>query len=287
MRFGGEILKESLEDRGILSRLQVTRVEHWVPREPAPFQPPGWTAIYFTGEQEEAGGVAQALSQAMKERWYGNITTASDCYVIFRGRVFQYPRGDAAGRARAQEYARAQGIPERQLDWGEEEIDPSPEESAGLVVLILGSPGDQLVAEQVGEALGDWEIPVAMRVASAHKSPQHLLELLEDYELDPRPKVYITIAGRSNALSGMVDAHVSAPVIACPPYSERFAGGDLLSSLRVPSGVASAVVLEPEAAALLAVKILAMVSPALREEVRQGQQLHRQRLLRADLKLLE
>ena len=68
----------------------------------------------------------------------------------------------------------------------------------------------------------------------------------------------------------MVDANVTAPVIACPPYADRFGGADLYSSLRMPSGVAPAVVLEPSAAALLAAKILALADPALREQDRRG-----------------
>jgi phosphoribosylaminoimidazole carboxylase PurE protein len=84
--------------------------------------------------------------------------------------------------------------------------------------------------------------------------------------------VYITIAGRSNALSGMVDANVAAPVITCPPYSDRFGGADLFSSLRMPSGVAPAVVLEPKGAALLAAKILAQTDSSLRERIIQTQQ---------------
>jgi len=36
---------------------------------------------------------------------------------------------------------------------------------------------------------------------------------LREYEADPRPKVYITVAGRSNALSGFVDGAVCTPVI--------------------------------------------------------------------------
>ena len=84
---------------------------------------------------------------------------------------------------------------------------------------------------------------------------------MNDYEADPRPKVYITVAGRSNALSGFVDGAVSAPVIACPPPSEAFGGADIFSSLRMPSGIAPAVVLEPANAALLAAKILGLVDP--------------------------
>ncbi|MGZ3618759.1 MAG: AIR carboxylase family protein, partial [Ktedonobacteraceae bacterium] len=42
------------------------------------------------------------------------------------------------------------------------------------------------------------------------------------------------------------------------PYSDRFGGMDILSSLRLPSGIASPTILEPEGAALLAAKILAL-----------------------------
>jgi len=151
-----------------------------------------------------------------------------------------------------------------------------------LAVVILGSPSDEPLGQQIVQALEKFGIPWEMRIASAHKTPGHLLRLLEQYEANPRPKVYITVAGRSNALSGLVDAQVAAPVIACPPYGDKFAGGDLLSSLRVPSGVAPAVVLEPESAALLAAKILALGNPGLRQRIQETQQEQRQRLLEAD-----
>jgi 5-(carboxyamino)imidazole ribonucleotide mutase len=151
-----------------------------------------------------------------------------------------------------------------------------------LIVIILGSPVDRDFGRKIAEPLEAWGVPVEMRIASAHKTPHYLLDMLAQYERDGRPKVYITVAGRSNALSGMVDASVSAPVIACPPYSDRFGGGDLLSSLRVPSGVAPAVVLEPANAALLAAKILGLVHPGLREKVLGMQAQQRQRLMDAD-----
>jgi len=151
-----------------------------------------------------------------------------------------------------------------------------------LAVIIMGSPGDKAFCEQITRALDEFGIPWEMRVASAHKVPGYLLEILATYEADPRPKVYITVAGRSNALSGVVDAQVSAPVIACPPYADKFAGGDVLSSLRTPSGVAPAVVLEPENAALLAAKMLGLADPDLRRRVLQAQDAQRRRILDAD-----
>lgn len=151
-----------------------------------------------------------------------------------------------------------------------------------LAIIIMGSPSDEPVGREIAGALEDLGIPWDLRVASAHKVPRALLEMLSKYEADGRAKVYITVAGRSNALSGLVDAQVTSPVIACPPYSEKFAGSDLFSSLRVPSGVAPAVVLEPAAAALLAAKMLALVHPELGLRVQQMQVEQRQRLLAAD-----
>jgi phosphoribosylaminoimidazole carboxylase PurE protein len=151
-----------------------------------------------------------------------------------------------------------------------------------LVVIIMGSPSDAEFSAKITEALDGFGIPWETRVASAHKVPRYVLEMLETYEADSQPKVYITVAGRSNALSGLVDAQVSAPVIACPPYSAKYAGNDVFSSLRMPSGVAPAVVLEPVNAALLAAKMLCLAEPALVERVQAAQAAQRQRLLDAD-----
>ena len=127
-----------------------------------------------------------------------------------------------------------------------------------LVPIIMGSKSDLDHGKAIAAALADLGIPSEIRVASAHKVPAYVLELLSAYEQDSRAKVYITVAGRSNALSGLVDGSVAAPVIACPPASDRFGGADIFSSLRMPSGIAPAVVLEPAAAALLAAKILGL-----------------------------
>lgn len=151
-----------------------------------------------------------------------------------------------------------------------------------LVVIIMGSPSDSDFASQITEALDGYAIPWETRIASAHKTPRYLLDALAAYEERAGPKVYITVAGRSNALSGMVDAAVTAPVIACPPYSDKYGGADIYSSLRTPSGVAPAVVLEPKNAALLAAKILGLVDDAVAQRVCAAQAQQRQRLTDAD-----
>ena len=148
-----------------------------------------------------------------------------------------------------------------------------------LVVILMGSKADEAHCQKIAEAARGFGLEAALRIGSAHKTPEHVLALLRQYEADPRPKVYITVAGRSNALSGFSDGLVSAPVIACPPPSESFGGADVYSSLRMPSGIAAAVVLEPANAALLAAKILGLGDPAVREKVTQFQQKQASKIL--------
>ncbi|HLL78591.1 MAG TPA: AIR carboxylase family protein [Ktedonobacteraceae bacterium] len=139
------------------------------------------------------------------------------------------------------------------------------------VIIIMGSKGDLSHAQAVAKALKALDIRYEMRVCSAHKATRRLLELMDGYE-NAGPLVYITIAGRSNALSAVVDANTRHPVIACPPYSDRFGGMDILSSLRLPSGIASPTILEPDGAALLAAKMLAISDPALGQRVQDYKQ---------------
>jgi len=134
------------------------------------------------------------------------------------------------------------------------------------IIIIMGSKGDLAHAQAITKTLNTLEIGYEMRVCSAHKATQRLLEILHEYE-QTGPLVYITIAGRSNALSAVVDANTRYPVIACPPYSDRFGGMDILSSLRLPSGIASPTILEPEGAALLAAKILALSDTQLEQRL--------------------
>ena len=136
-----------------------------------------------------------------------------------------------------------------------------------FAVILMGSVSDMPHVEKILEGLDALGIAYETRVSSAHKTPQRLLEVIAGYEEDPREKVYISVAGRSNALSGMLDAQVQAPVIACPPPSSSFGGADIYSSLRMPSGVCPMVVLEPKNAALAAAKILALAAPGLREKI--------------------
>ena len=145
----------------------------------------------------------------------------------------------------------------------------------------MGSKSDLAHAQTIAKILKALDISYKMRVCSAHKATRRLLEMLQEYE-QSGPMIYITIAGRSNALSAVVDANTRFPVIACPPYSDRFGGMDILSSLRLPSGIASPTILEPEGAALLAAKILALSDTQLEQRLDAYKQRFSAELTQAD-----
>jgi phosphoribosylcarboxyaminoimidazole (NCAIR) mutase len=74
-------------------------------------------------------------------------------------------------------------------------------------------------------------------------------------------------------------------VIACPPPSDSFGGADIYSSLRMPSGIAPALVLEPVNAALLAAKILGQTNDDIREQVKAYQKRQAKKILEDDASL--
>jgi len=150
----------------------------------------------------------------------------------------------------------------------------------GKVIIIMGSKGDLSHSQKISETLKRLELPSVLRVASAHKVPLKVLEIIKEYETEE--VVFITVAGRSNALSAFVDTHTTKPVIACPPYGDKFAGADIFSSLRMPSGVCPMVVLEPEQAALAAVKVLAIANKDLQQKIKEYQEEKREEIEKAD-----
>ena len=139
----------------------------------------------------------------------------------------------------------------------------------GKAIVIMASEKDLEFCREIAKHLKALKVDYEFRVASAHKTPEKVLEILK--ELAGEKIVYITVAGRSNALSAFVDANTSKPVIACPPTSEKFGGADIYSSLRVPSGIGSLVTIEPEGAAVAAAKIFAVEDKEQEKRVKEHQ----------------
>lgn len=127
-------------------------------------------------------------------------------------------------------------------------------------VIIMGSDIDRPWANNITKFLEKHGISFEVHQASAHKQPLKVLSLLNRFQ-DEKNKhgsvvVYVTIAGRSNALSGFVSANTTFPTLACPPFKDKT---DMLvnihSSLQMPSDVPALTVLEPSNCALAIKKI--------------------------------
>ena len=80
------------------------------------------------------------------------------------------------------------------------------------VVIIMGSSSDENHASKITKHLDEFKIPWSQHVASAHKQPLKVLEILNNNQNEEK-LIYITIAGRSNALSGFVAANSNHPTL--------------------------------------------------------------------------
>jgi 5-(carboxyamino)imidazole ribonucleotide mutase len=150
-------------------------------------------------------------------------------------------------------------------------------------VIIMGSEKDFEFCREVAKHLKVFGVDYVFRVASAHKTPENVLAVLREFENGN--VVYVTVAGRSNALSAFVDANTTKPVIACPPYSDKYSGLDIFSSLRVPSGIGSVVTIEPEGAAISVAKIFALNDRELEKRIKDYQLAKKSEIEEANEKL--
>ena len=122
-------------------------------------------------------------------------------------------------------------------------------------VIIMGSTSDEPHAKKITDKLDEFNLPWEQHAASAHKEPLKVLEILEAHQSE-KDLVYITIAGRSNALSGFVAANSEHPTLACPPFSDK---ADMLvnihSTLQMPSNTPVMTVIDPGNCALAVKRI--------------------------------
>jgi len=152
------------------------------------------------------------------------------------------------------------------------------------IIVLMGSKSDLTFARKVGEFLKQegFNVECEYVISSAHRTPDILLQKLEKQEKEGDHIVYVTIAGLSDALSGVTAGFSTCPVIACPPDIERYGPMKTFSSVMTPIGVPVMLVSKPENAALAAVKILAISNPSLGQEVEAYIQKKRKEVVEAD-----
>jgi 5-(carboxyamino)imidazole ribonucleotide mutase len=122
-------------------------------------------------------------------------------------------------------------------------------------VIIMGSTSDETHAKKITDKLDEYGIAWEQHAASAHKEPLKVLDILNANK-ENKDVVYITIAGRSNALSGFVAANSEFPTLGCPPFTDK---ADMLvnihSTLQMPSMTPVLTVVDPGNCALAVKRI--------------------------------
>jgi 5-(carboxyamino)imidazole ribonucleotide mutase len=132
----------------------------------------------------------------------------------------------------------------------------------GKVVILLGSKSDMEFGTKIAGHLKKFGIDYEFRIASAHRSTEKVLQMLSEYE--DEKVVFITVAGKLDALSGIVAANTAHAVLACPPDTDDFhklsysRKTEIFSSLDVPSVASFGLIIGSEMAAIQAAKILAL-----------------------------
>ncbi len=136
-----------------------------------------------------------------------------------------------------------------------------------FVPILLGSDSDKDHAQKIGDVLAKFGIPYEIKTLSAHKVPEKLFAYIQEKNKE-QEIVYVTIAGRSNGLSGCTAGSSVHPVIACPPFSGK---DDYLvnihSTLQMPSDTPTMTVLEPQNAAISIARIFALSHPELQKKI--------------------
>ncbi len=156
---------------------------------------------------------------------------------------------------------------------------PSP-----LVGVVMGSQSDWETMRAAATVLDEFGVPRECKIVSAHRTPDWMCEYAKSAE-GRGLKVLIAGAGGAAHLPGMIASQTELPVLGVPVKSQALNGLDsLLSIVQMPGGVPVGTLAIGEAgaknAALLAVRILALESSALREKLREFHRRQTERILK-------
>ena len=138
-----------------------------------------------------------------------------------------------------------------------------------LVAVVMGSASDEPVVQGTVDTLEQLNVDYEVRVMSAHRNPERVRE----YALSARERgieVFISAAGGSAALGGVLAAWSTIPVIGIPLASSELKGIDaLMATAQMPPGVPVACMAVgswgARNAALFAAQVLGIKYPAIRQ----------------------
>jgi 5-(carboxyamino)imidazole ribonucleotide mutase len=152
-----------------------------------------------------------------------------------------------------------------------------------LVAVIMGSRSDWSGAmEHCAATLEELSVPHDVRILSAHRTPEELVDYVRDREA-AGCELFIAAAGGAAHLAGVVAGHTLRPVLGVPMQSSALQGLDsLLATVQMPAGIPVATLAIGKAgainAALLAGQILSASRPELAAALRRHREARRERI---------
>ena len=150
--------------------------------------------------------------------------------------------------------------------------------------IIMGSKSDYAVVERAEKIFDSFGVEYTTRIISAHRTPSAAEAFSKNAEGEGI-EIIIAAAGKAAHLGGVIAANTPLPVIGLPVKSSTLDGLDsLLSIVQMPKGipVATVAIDGAENAALLAVQILSIKYPGLREAMRKYKADMEQEIIKLD-----
>jgi len=132
------------------------------------------------------------------------------------------------------------------------------------VVIISGSDSDLPHIKKIQGELAKFDIESNIRICSAHKQPVACENIVKELNQSAVPSVIVSIAGATDALSGVLSFHSVHPVISCPPDKTNH-----FSCVDNPPGSSNSVILRPANVAKHIAQMLVLVDPAFKAIIQQ------------------
>lgn len=157
------------------------------------------------------------------------------------------------------------------------------------VALLMGSDSDYPRLEPCVQKLREFEIAVEVRVLSAHRTPDQVVEFVRGAPARG-VKLFLAAAGSAAHLAGVISGHTDLPVLGIPLDNPPLGGLDaLLSTVQMPGGVPVATFGVgsggPINAAIFAARVLALSDARLAERVRRFRESQAEKVLAKDREL--
>lgn len=145
------------------------------------------------------------------------------------------------------------------------------------IVIISGSDSDLPHIKKIQDELGKYEIQSNIRICSAHKQPVACEKIVRELNESSAPTVIVSIAGATDALSGVLSFHSVHPVISCPPDRTNH-----FSCVDNPPGSSNSLILRPANVAKHIAQMLCLVNPEFKKIIMKKNEEKIETLIKAD-----